>query len=533
MVPVRFCLLILLNVRKKSVVRLTLSFLSKYKYCLSVRSGHIAKAERMLQETFKAVDVVVEVRDARIAKATSHPSVPAWCAGRPRLVVLTHVDQIPAASRRAWQDAFTKFGADQANIDDNDKMIDLQIQNQAKQAIQERLKYTPAAAAAAFQKNNNNNKHKQQRQQQHQKRGSSAAASAASSIVNTVEDVLFVNAKMGSGIHALTRAIFKAGAHVQERRERRGLKERPLRVGIIGYPNVGKSALINRLLGRRRARTANTPGVTRSLQWIRVKSQDSNSNSNNKQKAGRKEFELLDSPGIIPATLVDQSDATLLAACNCIGDAAYDNQAVAAYLCEWLLSLNRLGYKKQCAPDWRKQCQRRYKFDPLLSSSSSMQQDNTVVEQQQQEEEGIKEEEQNNNNTDITPSHQWTGEDMLYEVADRTCQGNPEDAARKIIQDFRTGRMGLICLQVAPVSSEEKGQRTVIAKDAARKEREERQQALEEAQQERARRALETAKERGLELPPAILEKDQTDTKTPSSSSSPDDEVGKGMFEGW
>ena len=34
----------------------------------------------------------------------------------------------------------------------------------------------------------------------------------------------------------------------------------------------------------------------------------------------------MDSPGIIPAKMVDQSDAILLAACNCVGQAAYDNQ---------------------------------------------------------------------------------------------------------------------------------------------------------------------------------------------------------------
>jgi ribosome biogenesis GTPase A len=79
-----------------------------------------------------------------------------------------------------------------------------------------------------------------------------------------------------------------------------------------------QSALINRILGRRRARTANTPGVTRSLQWIRVRTDET--------KTKKKEFELLDSPGVIPANLVDQDDAALLAACNCIGQAAYDNQ---------------------------------------------------------------------------------------------------------------------------------------------------------------------------------------------------------------
>lgn len=44
------------------------------------------------------------------------------------------------------------------------------------------------------------------------------------------------------------------------------------------------------------------------------------------KKTSKKEYELLDSPGIIPASLEDQSDALLLAACHCIGEASYDNQ---------------------------------------------------------------------------------------------------------------------------------------------------------------------------------------------------------------
>jgi ribosome biogenesis GTPase A len=269
--------------------------------------GHIAKAERQLAETLKAVDVIVEVRDARACKATSHERVGEWCAGRPRIVVLTHVDQIPKLSLLQWKKSYETFGAGRW-----DAQVNAQVRNQAVQASLERQKYTaPSTKTAAF-------------------------------VVSPVENVLFVDAKQGQGIHAITRAIFKAGAHVQERRERRGLKERSLRVGIIGYPNVGKvmiyyretglsdlvflttsllfvqSALINRILGRRRARTANTPGVTRSLQWIRVRTDEA--------KTKKKEFELLDSPGVIPANLVDQDDAALLAACNCIGQAAYDNQ---------------------------------------------------------------------------------------------------------------------------------------------------------------------------------------------------------------
>lgn len=166
--------------------------------------GHIAKAERQLAETLRAVDVVVEVRDARACKATSHHKVGEWCAGRPRIVVLTHADQIPKPSLVQWKKSYDIFGAGRW-----DGQVNAQVRNQAIQASVERQKYTPSTKKSDF-------------------------------VVSPVENVLFVDAKQGQGIHAITRAILKAGAHVQERRERRGLKDRSLRVGIIGYPNVGK-----------------------------------------------------------------------------------------------------------------------------------------------------------------------------------------------------------------------------------------------------------------------------------------------------
>jgi hypothetical protein len=180
--------------------------------------GHIAKAERQLSETLRAVDVVVEVRDARACKATSHPRVGEWCAGRPRIVVLTHVDSIPKSAEVAWRRSYENFGAERWD----EAPINSQISNQAKQAKDFRIKFVPPsggkAAGAGNEKDNAN----------------------AGAAISPVEQVLFVNAKMGAGIHTLHRAILKAGAHVQERRDRRGLKDRPLRVGIIGYPNVGK-----------------------------------------------------------------------------------------------------------------------------------------------------------------------------------------------------------------------------------------------------------------------------------------------------
>ena len=245
--------------------------------------------------------------------------------------------------------------------------------------------------------------------------------------------------------------------------------------------------MINRILGRKRARTANTPGVTRSLQWIRVRSDESKTSL-------AKEFELLDSPGIIPAKMLDQSDALLLAACNCIGQAAYDNQAVAAYLCEWLKAIHLMQKEATTCPHWRSKCKERYGFDPL----------------QKLEETG----------------DYMTGEDMLFQVADNTCCGDPEDASRKILQDFRTGRMGPVSLQLAPESEEDDGQLAIQfgRQQEMQQKAHERALARQLEQEGRARQAVETAKEKGLELPPmvesGVVENDE-------------DQVGKGMFDGW
>lgn len=426
--------------------------------------GHIAKAERQLAETLKAVDVVVEVRDARACKATAHPRVGEWCAGRPRVVVLTHLDMIPKQAVAAWRRAYETLGAERWD----DAPINNQVANQAQQARDIRFQYGDNQPKSSSSKKKDPQIEKQK------------------GAITPVDQVLFVNAKEGQGIHALHRAIYKAGAHVQERRERRGLNPRPLRVGIIGYPNVGKSALINRILGRKRAKTANTPGVTRSLQWIRIKTDDTKTSL-------AKEFELLDSPGIIPAKMVDQSDALLLAACNCIGEAAYDNQAVAAYLCEWLKTINLMKKQSTSCPQWRDKCKERYGFDPLQKLEAT--------------------------------GDYMTGEDMLFLVADNTCRGDPEDASRKILQDFRAGRMGPISLQLAPESEGDDGQLAVeFGEKLVRQQRNEGLLLMRQQDQEqRALKAVEVAKERGLELPP-IVEKGLIQKE---------DDIGKGMFDGW
>ncbi len=106
----------------------------------------------------------------------------------------------------------------------------------------------------------------------------------------------------------LVRAIHEAAQPVIQKWLRRGLRNRPVRLMILGIPNVGKSTLINRLAGTKAARTANTPGHTRGKQWVRL--QDG--------------MDLLDTPGVLWPKFEDQTAAMRLAATGAIAGDVFD-----------------------------------------------------------------------------------------------------------------------------------------------------------------------------------------------------------------
>jgi ribosome biogenesis GTPase A len=131
------------------------------------------------------------------------------------------------------------------------------------------------------------------------------------------------NAKQGKGIDAIKSAAQKTGVAMNQRRSDRGMRPRPVRAVVIGFPNVGKSALINRLVGKKIVVSERRAGVTRQLRWVKISP----------------EIELLDAPGIIPWRLENQHDAVKLAICEDIGEASYDNQVVAAQAIDLLINL--------------------------------------------------------------------------------------------------------------------------------------------------------------------------------------------------
>ena len=144
------------------------------------------------------------------------------------------------------------------------------------------------------------------------------------------KQLYFTNAKQGKGIKEIKSAARQTGGAMNQRRRDRGMRPRPVRAVVIGFPNVGKSALINRLVGKKIVVSERRAGVTRQLRWVKIS----------------KEIELLDAPGIIPWRLENQEDAIKLAICEDIGEASYDNQVVAAAAVDLLVEL---GYSDAIA----------------------------------------------------------------------------------------------------------------------------------------------------------------------------------------
>lgn len=131
---------------------------------------------------------------------------------------------------------------------------------------------------------------------------------------------LAINSQAGLGMKEIVIAAKEILSEKINRMIAKGVKPRAIRAMIVGIPNAGKSTLINRLAKKNIAKTGNTPGVTKSQQWIKV----------------GKELELLDTPGILWPKFEDQEVGLKLAVTGAIKDTILNMHEVAIYALRFL-----------------------------------------------------------------------------------------------------------------------------------------------------------------------------------------------------
>tara|TARA_B100000575_G_scaffold292765_1_gene302046 strand:+ start:1145 stop:2017 length:873 start_codon:yes stop_codon:yes gene_type:complete len=276
--------------------------------------GHIAKAEKKLKEMIKRVDLVIEVRDARIPLSTSHQHLDNWIKDKKHLLVINKSDMISKSAIKIWTQWFRE------------------------------KKQTP----------------------------------------------FWCDSKKGVGIKEICKAAAESRLSIDKRRKLRGMNSRAIRALTLGFPNVGKSALINRIANKRVVESARKAGVTRSLRWIRLNTG----------------IDLLDAPGIIPPNLDDQKSALNLAICDDIGEAAYDLDSVAKEFIRIILQLQSNPISNISIP----QISQRYGIDF--------------------------------NNKLKCPDQ------LIKFASEKHTSGDSRRMASRLLEDFRTQMLGKICLEV-------------------------------------------------------------------------------------
>lgn len=206
--------------------------------------GHMAKTKRILSESIRLVDVVIEILDARIPISSKNPDIDRLIKNKPKVVVLNKIDLADQKVLHRW------------------------------------LEYFKANS----------------------------------------EQVIFVDALKGTGIRKLNKVIDDMMQVKRERERTKGIIAKPVRSMVVGIPNVGKSAFINKIAGKKIAKTGDRPGVTRAKQWIRL----------------NEKIELLDTPGILWPKFEDPDVGINLAITGAIKDEVYDIVEVASILVDKL-----------------------------------------------------------------------------------------------------------------------------------------------------------------------------------------------------
>ena len=139
--------------------------------------------------------------------------------------------------------------------------------------------------------------------------------------------VVLVDLLHDKNLNSILNVTNDLAKNVNDKRKAKGLKPRRVRILILGIPNVGKSTLINRLVGKKATNVGNRPGVTKNLEWIRV---------NN-------DLELLDTPGILWPKLEGANIGLNLASMTAIKEEILNKEEVAIYIINTMIK----KYKNQ------------------------------------------------------------------------------------------------------------------------------------------------------------------------------------------
>jgi len=202
--------------------------------------GHMAKARRLMEEQLKLVDIIIELRDARIPAASANPILKELSRNKPVLIILNKADLSDEAANKRWANQFEHC----LIVDSLNENLSKRVVEKAKEILKDKL----------------------------------------------------------------------------ERAKAKGIRKKVLRAMVVGIPNVGKSTFINNIVRKKVAKAENRPGVTKSLQWIRI----------------NEDVELLDTPGVLWPKLENQDDARLLALIGSINDDVLDKEDLVYFALNYL-----------------------------------------------------------------------------------------------------------------------------------------------------------------------------------------------------
>jgi ribosome biogenesis GTPase A len=224
--------------------------------------GHMHKANKEMAALIKDIDVVIEVLDARMPGASSNPMLKAMRQGKPCLHILNKADLANPHITREWLDYFN-------------------------------------AQPLAF-----------------------AATSAKDKRLETA-DVLFLCQKLMRKVKANQPVVQETEPSNPDAAALKAWKKenKKHQILIVGIPNVGKSSIMNQLLGKKIARTGNEPAITKGQQRVRLNDH----------------WFLVDTPGVLWPKLEDQAAAFRLAMSGAIRNTAMEFTEVALFAAQMLI----------------------------------------------------------------------------------------------------------------------------------------------------------------------------------------------------